>query len=100
MSLPIPVADIRTAAPHPLALLDGIAAQLSALAIEAEDFGVALCSDPAVAGTFLVQLQQIDKLSQSLREVARVLSATDPQAAVADIRLGDLRSALEAAVAR
>lgn len=85
----------HSGAPHAPALLGGIAAQLSDLALEAEDFGLVLCSDAAVAGRYLVQLQQIDRLSQSLRELARVLSSGDPEAAVAAICLGSLRAELE-----
>lgn len=80
---------------HSPALLAGIAARLAALAEEAEEFGLVLCSDGDVAGRYLVQLQQIDRLAQSLREVGMVLSAADPAAAVAAIRLGELRHALE-----
>ena len=87
-----------TALPSP-ALLAGIAAQLAHLAAESEEFGLVLCSDPEVAGRYLVQLQQIDRLAQSLREMASVLTAGDFAAAVAAIRLGDLRTALEAACA-
>jgi hypothetical protein len=86
-------------APHSPALLAGIAARLTDLAIEAEQFGLVLCSDAAVTGRYLVQLQQIDRLSQSLREVARVLAAHDPEAAVAAICLGHLRADLEQALA-
>lgn len=82
-------------APHSPALLAGIAAQLAALAEEAEEFGLVLCSDPEVAGRYLVQLQQIDRLAQSLREVGMVLCSADPEAAVSGIRLGELRLALE-----
>ncbi|MFM7349549.1 MAG: hypothetical protein ACKO01_08670 [Erythrobacter sp.] len=84
----------RAAAPHAPTLLAEIAAQLSSLAEESERFGAVLCSDAAVAGNYLVQLQQIDRLAQSLREMASVLAARDPAAAVAGIRLGDLRLAL------
>ncbi|MFM7402956.1 MAG: hypothetical protein ACKO1N_02435 [Erythrobacter sp.] len=87
-------------APHPAQLLAGIAARLAALAEESEDFGLVLCSDPDIASRYLVQLQQIDRLAQSLREVAGVLKATNPHAAVADIRLGELRGALEESLAR
>jgi hypothetical protein len=80
---------------HTPELLGRIAAQLAGLAEESEQFGLVLCSDPAVAGRYLVQLQQIDKLAQSLREMATVLAASDPQAAVAGIRLGELRHVLE-----
>lgn len=85
-------------APHSPALLDSIASRLADLAVEAEDFGLVLCSDAAVAGRYLVQLQQIDRLSQSLRELARVLSARDPADAVAGICLGHLRADLELAL--
>jgi len=84
-----------TTAPHSRALLAGIAARLALLSEEAERFGLVLCSDPEVAGRYLVQLQQIDRLAQSLRELAEVLAASDPVAAVANIRLGELRAALE-----
>lgn len=86
-------------APHPPALLEAVATKLSNLALEAEDFGIVLCSDGAVAGRYLVQLQQIDRLSQSLRELALVLSANDPEAAVAAICLGNLRAELELVLA-
>ena len=82
-------------APHSAALLAGIAARLALLAEEAEQFGLVLCSDGEVAGRYLVQLQQIDRLAQSLREMGSVLVATDPAAAVTNIRLGELRLALE-----
>jgi len=91
MHAPAPLAG-----PNP-ALLAGIAAQLSGLAAQSEQFGLVLCSDAAVAGNYLVQLQQIDRLAQSLREMASVLAASDPHSAVAAIRLGDLRLALEQA---
>lgn len=84
-------------APHSPPLLAGIAAQLAELAEESEQFGLVLCSDAAVAGRYLVQLQQIDKLAQSLREMATVLCARDPDTAVTSIRLGELRIALEQA---
>jgi hypothetical protein len=97
VSLPISHFTPATGAPHSSALLTGIATQLNDMAEDAEDFGVALCSDVDVSGRFLVQLQQIDRLAQSLREVARVLAARDPDAAVAGICLGELRGALEQA---
>jgi hypothetical protein len=81
-------------APHSAALLAGIAAELAVCAEQSEQFGIVLCSDPLIAGQYLVQLQQIDKLAQSLREMANLLNAVDPKAAVAEIRLGDLRLAL------
>jgi hypothetical protein len=94
--LPAPPASGGGAA-HSPALLGGIAAHLATFAEDAETFGIVLCSDGDVASRYLVQLQQIDRLAQSLREMANVLSAADPDAAVAAIRLGDLRLALEQA---
>jgi hypothetical protein len=89
-----PTSTCLTPAQHSPALLAGIAAELAVLAEESEKFGLILCSDAAVAGQYLVQLQQIDRLAQSLREMATVLQASDPAAAVAAIRLGELRIAL------
>ena len=86
-----------TSAPHSSTLLGGIADCLAALAEDAEQFGLVLCSDADVAGRYLVQLQQIDRLAQSLREMGSVLAASDPAIAVASIRLGDLRLTLEEA---
>ncbi len=100
MSHPLPAACEAAGAPHSPALLGGIATQLATLAEDAEAFGIVLCSDGAVAARYLVQLQQIDRLAQSLREMANVLRAEDPGAAVAAIRLGDLRLALEQIDAR
>jgi hypothetical protein len=79
-------------------LLLAIAAALGELAREAEDFGLGLCADAEVASRYLVRLQQIDRLSQSLREIERVLSARDPHGAVREICLGDLRKQLEQAL--
>lgn len=87
-------------APHSPALLGGIAARLARFAEDAEAFGIVLCSDYDVATRYLEQLQEIDRLAQSLREMAGVLAAQDPKAAVAAIRLGELRQALEQASAR
>jgi len=89
---------MSTAAPPSPALLTAIAATLGELAGEAEQFGLALCADNDVATRHLVQLQQIDKLAQSLREVARVISAQDPGEAVGAVCLGDLRGRLEHAL--
>lgn len=101
MSRPQPAAArTRAGAPHSPALLAGIAARLGTFAEDAEAFGIVLCSDYDVATRYLVQLQQIDRLAQSLREMASVLSAANPEAAVAAIRLGELRHALEQIDAR
>lgn len=100
MAHALPQPNPPSGAPHAPALLEGIAAQLASYAEDAEAFGIVLCSDIDVATRHLVQLQQIDRLAQSLREMASVLVAQDPGAAVAAIRLGDLRDVLEQAGAR
>lgn len=98
MSHPLPAAaHSLTGAAHSPALLGAIAGQLSTYAENAEAFGIVLCSDYEVATRYLVQLQQIDRVAQCLREMANVLAADHPDAAVAAIRLGDLRAALETA---
>ena len=100
MNSPLPGTRQLGGAPHSPVLLGTIAARLATLAEDAEAFGIVLCSDGDVAARYLVQLQQIDRLAQSLRELAGVLSATDPEAAVSEIRLGELRLALEEASGR
>lgn len=102
MTRPLSAAAGRrpASAPHSPALLAGIAEHLATFAEDAEAFGIVLCSDYDVATRYLVQLQQIDRLAQCLREMANVLVAEDPDAAVAAIRLGELRQALEEADAR
>jgi hypothetical protein len=72
---------------------------LAQLAMEAEEFGVVLCMDPDFAGRYLQQLQNIDRIAQSLRELAGILSASNPQAAIEAVRLGALRAVLEKALA-
>lgn len=76
-----------------------IASQLAALAAEAENFGVVLCTDPAITTRYLEQLQQIDRHAQALRELSVILDSADPQAAIAGVRLGGLRTELEQACA-
>lgn len=84
----------------PIGIPPAIADSLGSLAGEIEGMGLALCSDPDIAARHMEQLQAIDRISQSLRELALVLGASDPQAAIGEIRLGDLRDALEDACAR
>ena len=86
-------------APFPVGIHPAIADSLGALASDTEGMGLALCSDPEIATRHMEQLQAIDRISQSLRELAHVLAAGDPQAAISEIRLGDLRAALEEACA-
>ncbi|MEE4207139.1 MAG: hypothetical protein V2I39_12670 [Erythrobacter sp.] len=84
-------------ASFPIGIHPAIAESLGALATDTEGMGLALCSDPDIAARHMEQLQAIDRISQSLREIARVLAASDPEAAIGSICLGDLRAALEGA---
>jgi hypothetical protein len=84
--------------PPPPRLQQAIAEILAQLAAEAEEFGVVLCMDPDFAGRYLQQLQHIDRIAQSLRELTEILSASDPHAAVNAVRLGALRNVLEKAL--
>lgn len=95
-----PAPQLSPPARHSLPLLAAIAAQMTDLAAGAEGLGVVLCSDTEIASRHLVELQQIDRLAQSLREMAGVLTASDPGRAVAEIRLGELRAGLEQSNAR
>ncbi|NJO36045.1 MAG: hypothetical protein HC869_26265 [Rhodospirillales bacterium] len=69
------------------------------LANDAEGFGVVLCTDPAIMAQYLEQLQQIDRHAQTLRELAEIMRANRPEAAIGAVRLGALRSELEEAIA-
>jgi hypothetical protein len=79
-------------------LQQAIAGTLAQLAGEAEEFGVVLCMDHDFAGRYLEQLQHIDRIAQSLRELADILAASDPREAVSAVRLGALRNDLEKAL--
>jgi hypothetical protein len=87
----------RPSPPSPR-LQQAIAETLAQLAGEAEEFGVVLCMDTDFAGRYLEQLQHIDRIAQSLRELADILAASDPLAAVSAVRLGALRNDLEKAL--
>lgn len=76
-----------------------IAGIMTRLASDAEGFGVVLCTDPAITTRYLEQLQQIDRHAQTLRELAEIMRAHQPETAIGAVRLGDLRSELESAVA-
>lgn len=87
------------ACPPSRGLQQAIAGIMSRLASDAEGFGVVLCSDPAITMRYFEQLQQIDRHAQTLRELAEIMRAHQPETAIGAVRLGDLRSELESAVA-
>lgn len=90
---------MTTACPPSPVLQQAIAGIMSRLASDAEGFGVVLCTDPAITTRYLEQLQQIDRHAQTLRELAEIMRAHQPETAIGAVRLGDLRSELERAVA-
>jgi hypothetical protein len=81
-------------APH---LTAALGEALRQLAGELEALGGALCEDPALAEAHLAGLQRLDWCAQSLVQIAHVIEAPDPAAAVAAVTLGDLRARLTAA---
>lgn len=90
---------MTTACPPSPGLQQAIAGIMSRLASDAEGFGVVLCTDPAITTRYLEQLQQIDRHAQTLRELAEIMRAHQPEAAIDAVRLGDLRGELARAVA-
>lgn len=78
-------------------LMDATAQTLEALSREVETLGVDLCVDPDIAGRFLDQLQGIDRIAQSLDQLASVLRAPLPEAAIDQVRMGDLQARLRIA---
>ena len=78
-------------------LIDGTADALSSLSLEVEGLGAALCEDPVLAERYLDQLQGVDRIAQSLEQLAQLLRAPVPEAAIDDVRVGDLQIRLRAA---
>ncbi|MEM7689769.1 MAG: hypothetical protein AAF291_12175 [Pseudomonadota bacterium] len=78
-------------------LMRGTAEALDGLSREVEGLGAALCADPGVADRFLDQLQGIDRIAQSLEQLACVLRATVPEEAIDEVRIGDLQAHLQSA---
>lgn len=78
-------------------LMDSAANALEALSCEVEAMGVELCADPDIALRHLDQLQGIDRVAQSLAQLALVLRAPQPEAAIDEVRMGDLQAHLRMA---
>lgn len=78
-------------------LIDGAAEALDTLSRDVEGLGAALCADPAVAERYLDQLQGVDRIAQSLEQLARVLRAPVPEDAIDQVRVGDLQDRLRLA---
>lgn len=75
-------------------LLRAIAGVLSQLAVDSEAMGEKLCADANVVERHIDRLQDIDRITQSLRELSTLIVAQDVSRAIADIRLGDLQRQL------
>lgn len=80
-------------------VLGAIATILAAMADETEILGAQLCADPALVTEHTVTLQAIDRLAQQLDQLALVIGAQDPQAAIAQVSLTGLKDKLEAMIA-
>lgn len=78
-------------------LINATAEALAGLSREVEGLGAALCADPAIAERFLDQLQGVDRVAQSLEQIANVLRAPVPEEAIKDVRVGKLQDHLRGA---
>ena len=78
-------------------LIDGAAEALDSLSRDVEGLGAALCADPSIAERYLDQLQGVDRIAQSLEQLASVLRAPVPEEAIAQVRVGDLQNQLRLA---
>ncbi|MEO0464733.1 MAG: hypothetical protein AAF127_16520 [Pseudomonadota bacterium] len=82
----------------PETLRAAIAQQLEEVATEAEELGTVLALDEAVITGHIEQLQRIDRMAQSVRGLASVIAAKEPEAAVHQVTLSALKDALSAAL--
>ena len=78
-------------------LLKAAAHTLEAMAAQVEEFGAELVADPEFAQRHLTSLQSLDRWSQELVQLAKVISAEDPVAAAEAVTLSELRDHLRAA---
>lgn len=79
--------------PNP-SLLQKIAEELENMRQETESLGTMLCSDPDVAMRHMNALQSLDLLGQTQLALAKILRAEDPDQALADTDLHNLRERL------
>ena len=78
-------------------LFHAAANRLRAMALQAEDLGAELCSDPDVVTRHLTALQTIDRLAQNISQIAEVISADDPVSAIDHVQLAELKELLRQA---
>lgn len=75
-----------------------IADELDCARQEIERLGGLLCGDPALVAAHMTSLQALDMIGQQQLALAAVLRAEDPQAAIAQTPLEQLRERLEQAL--
>ncbi|MCC2602483.1 hypothetical protein [Sphingopyxis yananensis] len=79
--------------PNP-SLLQKIADELENMRQETESLGALLCSDPDVALRHMNALQSLDLLAQTQLALAKILRAENPEDALANTDLHNLRERL------
>ncbi len=75
-------------------LLRAVSDIISQLANDSEAMGEKLCADPNVVAQHLERLQDVDRITQSLREISTLIVAPDPAKAIDEVRLSDLQAQL------
>jgi len=81
----------------PSQLLKAVAHTLEIMATEVDEFGAELAADPDLASRHLTILQGVDRWSQELVQLAKVIAADDPIAAAEMVTLRELREQLRKA---
>lgn len=81
-------------------MLGAVSAALLQLSIETETMGEKLCVDPDIVSKHLDRLQDIDRITQTLRELSGVIIAPSVADAIGNIGLGDLQRELADACAQ
>lgn len=79
--------------PNP-SLLQKIADELENMRAETESLGAMLCGDPDVALRHMSALQGLDLLAQTQLALAKILRADNPEEALANTDLHNLRERL------
>ncbi|MEL7199255.1 MAG: hypothetical protein AAGL10_13150 [Pseudomonadota bacterium] len=75
-------------------LMKAVSQVLSQLASDTEAMGEKLCADPDVVAKHLEQFQNVDRITQSLRELSILIVAPDAVKAIDEVRLADLQTQL------
>ncbi|MDJ0977114.1 MAG: hypothetical protein QNI87_01095 [Erythrobacter sp.] len=78
--------------PHDLAL--SIADTLTSLSVEIEALGATLCADTDIATRHLDELQGVDRIAQTLGQLADVVGAPSPGDAIEAVSIEGLRDQL------